>query len=42
MAEKKKEKRGAWHDKPVHLDFISVYGPLRATEGMGADEEDSL
>lgn len=38
--EKKKEKIGAWHNEPVHLDFISVHGPLRATEGIGADEED--
>jgi hypothetical protein len=38
--EKKKEKIGAWHDEPVHLDFISVHGPLRATEGIGADDED--
>lgn len=35
--EKKKEKLGAWHDEPVHLDFISVHGPLRATEGVGTD-----
>ncbi len=40
--EKKKEQDGAWHDEPVHLDFISVHGPLRATEGIGPDEEDPL
>jgi hypothetical protein len=40
--EKKKEKLGAWHDEPTHLDFISAHGPLRATEGIGADEEDPL
>jgi hypothetical protein len=38
--EKKKEKIGAWHDESVHLDFISVHGPLRATEGIGANDED--
>jgi len=38
--EKKKEKLGAWHEEPVRLDFISVHGPLRATEGIGADEDD--
>jgi hypothetical protein len=40
--EKKKEKPSAWHDEPTHLDFISAHGPLRATEGIGADEEDPL
>jgi hypothetical protein len=40
--EKKKKETDAWHDEPAHLDFISVHGPLRATEGIGADEEDSL
>ena len=40
--ERKKEKTGAWHNKSVPLDFISVYGPLRAVEGVGVDVDDEL
>lgn len=41
MAEEKKE-IDEWHDEPAHIDFMSVYGPLRVIEGVGMSDEDPL